>query len=138
MMKFFKFLIVGTVFGIILTKAEVISWYRIQEMFLFDSFHMYGIIGSAVIIGMIIVKVVKKFKLKSIEGTPIVIKPKDQRLVKAIIGGTCFGIGWAMVGACPGPVYVLIGNGFSVFIVVLISALVGKFTYGLLKNRLPH
>ena len=137
-MKNARYLITGILFGIILTKSEVISWYRIQEMFLFDSFHMYGVIGSAIVTGIIITQIIKLLKLKSIYGNEIIIKPKDKRLVKTIIGGTIFGMGWAMTGACPGPVYILIGNGFAVFVAVLISALLGTLTYGLLSSKLPH
>jgi len=137
-MKNAKFFITGILFGIILTKSEVISWYRIQEMFLFDSFHMYGVIGSAIVTGILITQCIKLLKLKSIDGNEINIKPKDKRLVKTIIGGTIFGMGWAMTGACPGPVYILIGNGFAVFVAVLISALLGTLTYGLLSSKLPH
>lgn len=137
-MKNAKFLITGILFGIILTKSEVISWYRIQEMFLFDSFHMYGVIGSAIVTGILITQSIKLLKIKSIDGNEITIKPKDKRLVKTILGGTIFGMGWAMTGACPGPVYILIGNGFTVFVAVLLSALLGTLTYGLLSSKLPH
>lgn len=137
-MKNIKFLFAGILFGIVLTKAEVISWYRIQEMFLFDSFHMYGVIGSAVVMGIIITQIIKRTKLKSIEGNEITIKPKDKQLIKSILGGTIFGMGWAMTGACPGPLYILVGNGFTVFVVVLLSALAGTFVYGLVRNKLPH
>ena len=137
-MKNVKFLFAGILFGIVLTKSEVISWYRIQEMFLFDSFHMYGVIGSAVVVGIFITQLIKRAKLRSIEGNEIVIKPKNMQLMKSILGGTIFGMGWAMTGACPGPLYILVGNGFSVFVVVLLSALAGTFVYGLVRNKLPH
>ncbi|MDH5367459.1 MAG: YeeE/YedE family protein [Cyclobacteriaceae bacterium] len=137
-MKNIKFLFAGILFGIVLTKSEVISWYRIQEMFLFDNFHMYGVIGSAITVGIIITQLIKRTKLKSIEGTEIVIKPKDKQFIKSILGGTIFGMGWAMTGACPGPLYILVGNGFTVFVVVLLGAVMGTFVYGLLRNRLPH
>jgi len=137
-MKFIKYLLTGILFGIILTKGEVISWYRIQEMFLFDSFHMYGVIGSAVVMGAIMIFIIKNKELKSIKGTKITIGDKERGFARYIIGGIIFGLGWSMTGACPGPIYVLIGNGFSVFIVVLLSALFGTFTYGLLKDKLPH
>ena len=137
-MKLLRFLLVGVLFGVILTKSEVVSWYRIQEMFLFDSIHMYAVIGSAVVISMLITQFIKKKKVRSVEGTPIQIKPKDTRLLRVIFGGIIFGMGWAMTGACPGPVYALIGNGYSVYILVLISALFGTLTYGMLRHKLPH
>jgi uncharacterized protein len=136
--KFLKYLIYGIFFGIILSKAEVISWYRIQEMFLFDNFHMYGVIGTAVCLGALSVALIKKFKAKDIEGNPIVFKDKEMRKYSYIVGGTIFGLGWALTGACPGPMYILVGQGYWVFILVIISALFGTFTYGALKNRLPH
>ena len=137
-MKAIKYLITGILFGIVLTKGEVISWYRIQEMFLFDSFHMYGVIGSAVILGAIVIYFVKKKELKSIKGSTIHLADKDIGFTRYIVGGTIFGLGWALTGACPGPIFILIGNGFSVFVVVLISALLGTFVYGMLKSKLPH
>ena len=137
-MKYFKFFTVGIFFGIVLTKAEVISWYRIYEMFRFESFHMYGVIGSAVVLGIIITTVIKKNGLKNINGDPIIIKPKPKATFKPLIGGTIFGLGWALTGACPGPIYILIGNGFLVFIVVLASAIVGALVYGMLAHRLPQ
>ena len=132
-----KFIIYGIVFGIILTKAEVISWFRIQEMFRFQSFHMYGIIGSAVVIGAISIIFLKRFKVKSINGEEIIFpsKPYNKGL---LIGGSAFGLGWALTGACPGPIFAIIGNGYSVFIVTLIFALLGAWVYGLLKEKLPH
>lgn len=137
-MKNILFLILGLFFGIILTKSEVISWFRIQEMFRFDSFHMYGVIGSAVILGAILVQLVKRFKLQSIEGEKITIKEKAPVYKSALIGGIIFGLGWALTGACPGPIYSLIGGGYSVYIVVLIAAVFGALLYGLLRPRLPH
>lgn len=137
-MKAIKYLITGILFGIVLTKGEVISWYRIQEMFLFDSFHMYGVIGSAVILGVVMIYFIKKKEMKSLKGSMIHIIDKDRGIARYIIGGTIFGFGWALTGACPGPIFILIGNGFSVFIVVLLSAILGTFTYGMLKNKLPH
>ena len=137
-MKYISYLSIGTLFGIIMTKSQAISWYRIYEMFRFDSFHMYGIIGSAVTLGIIGVALIKKYKLKSTEGTPIVFNPKKMSIPRYLIGGTIFGLGWAMAGACPGPIYTLIGTGYSVILVVLLSALLGTFTYGILRKRLPH
>ena len=124
-------------FGIVLTKAEVISWFRIQEMFRFQSFHMYGIIGSAVAIGAVSVFLIKKFKIKTISGEEVKIEPK--KFHKGFfIGGVLFGLGWAMTGACPGPLFALAGNGYSVIVVAIASALLGTFTYGILKDKLPH
>lgn len=136
-MKTIKFLVLGFLFGIILIKAEVVSWFRIQEMFRFQSFHMYGIIGSAVVIGMISIWLIKKFNIKTISGEDIMIIPKLYTKGN-IFGGLIFGLGWAMTGACPGPLYALIGSGSLVIIVVLISAILGTYTYGVLKDKLPH
>lgn len=138
MIKFIKYLILGVIFGIVLTKAEVVSWYRIYEMFRFQSFHMYGVIGSSVVIGVILIQIIKRFNLKSIDGQPVEIAPKERGFRRYIFGGIIFGLGWAMTGACPGPMFILLGNGVSVFAIVIISALLGTYCYGLLKNRLPH
>ena len=133
-----KFLLLGVFFGIVMAKAQVISWFRIYEMFRFEAFHMYGIIGSAVVLGVIIVQFIKHSNLKSIDGTIITIEPKPKTYKASIFGGILFGLGWALVGACPGPIYVLIGAGFYGFIIVLLSALFGTFCYGLVKEKLPH
>lgn len=137
-MKYFKFLALGIVFGIVLSKTEVISWYRIYEMFKFDSFHMYGVIGSAVVLGIIFVQVIKRFHLKSIQGREITFTPKNRSIPRYLIGGIIFGFGWAMTGACPGPMFTLVGYGLGVFLVVIASAVLGTFTYGLIKDKLPH
>lgn len=137
-MKFLKFVFSGILFGIILTKSEVISWYRIYEMFRFESFHMYGVIGSAVFLGIIGIAIIKKYRLKNIDGNPIIVIPKEKKVIKPLLGGIIFGLGWALTGACPGPIYILIGNGFSTFIIVLISAILGTFVYGLVMNKLPQ
>jgi len=137
-MKYFKFLIVGFLFGIILLKSEAVSWYRIYEMFHFQSFHMYGIIGVAVVVGILGLQLIKKIRLNSIEGNPIRIEPKDKKFKKYIIGGIFFGLGWGLVGTCPGPIFVLIGAGFYPVIIVLFGALLGTFIYGLVRNKLPH
>ena len=138
MKKYMSYLSIGVLFGIIMTKSQAISWYRIYEMFRFDAFHMYGIIGSAVVLGVISVALIKKFSVKSTEGTPITFTRKNMSIPRYLIGGTIFGLGWAMAGACPGPIYTLLGNGYSVILVVLASALLGTFTYGLLRSKLPH
>ncbi|MEQ8239559.1 MAG: YeeE/YedE thiosulfate transporter family protein [Cyclobacteriaceae bacterium] len=137
-MKNIKFLFVGIIFGIVLTKSEVISWYRIYEMFRFESFHMYGVIGSAVILGIVLVQSIKRFKLRDIAGNPIVIQEKAKLFWPPLIGGIIFGLGWALTGACPGPIYILIGNGFLSFIVVFLSAVAGTFVYGLVMQYLPR
>lgn len=132
-----KFLIAGIAFGILLVKAEVVSWYRIQEMFRFQSFHMYGVIGSAVAVGMIAVFMIKRFRIKTIQGTAIELPQKPFHKGN-VYGGLLFGFGWAMTGACPGPLFALIGSGFYVITVVLLSAIAGTWVYGLIRDRLPH
>ena len=136
-MKYLKFIFIGIFFGIVLTKSEAVSWFRIPEMFRLESFHMYGLMGSAVATGMISVFVIRKFKLKTISGEQVIIQPKKYHK-GLFIGGIIFGLGWAMTGACPGPLFALIGNGYTVFIAATISAVIGTFTYGIIKNKLPH
>lgn len=137
-MKFIKFLLVGIVFGIVLTKSEAVSWYRIYEMFHFQSFHMFGIIGVAVVTGVIGIQVIKRNNVKDITGQPIVIPDKEKGFTGYIVGGALFGLGWGLVGTCPGPIYILIGAGFWGIGVVLLGALLGTYFYGLIKNKLPH
>ncbi|HEX5171961.1 MAG TPA: DUF6691 family protein [Cyclobacteriaceae bacterium] len=133
----FKYLFVGVFFGIVLVKSEVISWFRIQEMFRFQSFHMYGVIGSAIVTGMLSIWFIKKFKVKTIYGEPIELFKK--RFNKGnVIGGLLFGFGWALTGACPGPLFAQIGTGVWVTIVTLLSAIAGTWVYGLIRNKLPH
>src|SRR5579871_1024354 len=132
-----KYFFVGVLFGIILVKAEIISWFRIQEMFRFQSFHMYGVIGSAVVVGIISVWLIKKFKVKTIYGEPIEFHPKQFNKGQ-IFGGLLFGFGWALTGACPGPLFAQIGAGFTVVIVGLFSAVAGTWFYGLIREKLPH
>lgn len=132
-----KYLLVGTLFGIIFVKSEVISWFRIQEMFRLQSFHMYGIIGSAVLVGMISVWLIKRFDIKTINGEPIHIAPKKFNKGQ-IYGGLIFGFGWAITGACPGPLFAQIGTGATVVTVTLLSAIAGTWFYGYLRERLPH
>jgi uncharacterized membrane protein YedE/YeeE len=133
-----RYLFAGLLFGIVLTKAEIISWYRIYEMFHFDSFHMYGIIGSAILIGIVGIRAIKKLGFKSIDGNPINIPDKNMSITRYLAGGIIFGLGWALAGACPGPVYILIGNGFTVMLFVLAMGLLGTYTYGALRDKLPH
>jgi uncharacterized membrane protein YedE/YeeE len=137
-MKLIKFLLLGTVFGIIMTKSEAVSWYRIQEMFRFQSFHMYGIIGTAVVLGVIGVALIKKFKFRDFHGNPITFYPKEKSIARYLAGGTIFGLGWALTGACPGPMVVNIGYGYLAMIVVFLFAVIGTFLYGVIKDRLPH
>lgn len=137
-MRLLRFLIIGVLFGIIMTKSEAISWYRIQEMFRFQAFHMYGIIGSALAIAVVAVQLIKRYQLRTLEGQPIVFKDKEKSIARYLFGGTIFGLGWALSGACPGPMYTLLGNGFLVFLVVIFSATLGTYVYGLLKHKLPH
>lgn len=137
-MKLVKFLVLGFLFGIILVKAEVLSWFRIHEMFHFQSFHMYGIMGSAMAVGMLSVWLIRKFRIKTIDGKTIEIKPKEWQWKSNLTGGIIFGLGWGLTGACPGPIYALIGSGMLVFVVVLFAALLGTLVYGLVKEKLPH
>jgi uncharacterized membrane protein YedE/YeeE len=132
-----KYLIVGISFGFIFVKAEIVSWFRIQEMFRFQSFHMYGVIGSAVIVGMISVWIIKKFKVKSIQGEPIVIQDKTFNKGQ-IYGALIFGFGWALTGACPGPLFAQIGTGATVISITLLSAILGTWVYGYFRDKLPH
>jgi uncharacterized protein len=133
------YLIIGVYFGIVFTKSEVISWFRIQEMFRFQSFHMYGIIGSAVVVAMISVQLIKRFKMKDMDGEVINIPPKELGSgTRYWLGGTIFGLGWALTGACPGPMFALVGNGVTVMLVTIVAAVAGTFAYGVLRPKLPH
>ncbi len=136
-LSYAKYLLMGIFFGIVLVKSEVISWYRIQEMFRLQSFHMYGVMGSAVVTGIISVWLIKKFNIKTFQGKPVVI-PEKKFSRGQIYGGLIFGFGWAITGACPGPLYALVSSGFSVIIVTLLSAIAGTWVYGLLREKLPH
>lgn len=138
-MNYLKYLLVGVLFGFVLTKSEVISWFRIQEMFRFQDFHLYGVIGSAILVGMISIQIIKRFNLKDKEGNPISIPDKDPTQKKRyIIGGTLFGFGWAFTGACPAPLFALVGSGITVFIVPILAALAGTYVYGAFRESLPH
>ena len=137
-MKFFKYLLVGFVFGIVLTKAEAVSWYRIYEMFQFQSFHMYGIIMTAIAVGVIGIQIIKRNKLKDIDGNLLIVQDKEKGNARYWIGGTLFGLGWAMVGACPGPIFIMLGAGFMSLGLLLIGAIFGTFLYGVIKDKLPH
>ena len=136
-MNYLKYLMLGTLFGILITKTEVISWFRIQEMFRFQSFHMYGVIGSAVLVGAVSIQLIKRNHLKSLAGEPIVIA--DKKFNQGIwIGGFLFGVGWALTGACPGPIFAQLGSGSGAAAVMLLAALAGTWTYSALRDKLPY
>ncbi|AIN74539.1 YeeE/YedE family protein [Flavobacterium psychrophilum] len=137
-MKLLKYLAVGFLFGLVLTKSEAVSWYRIYEMFMFQSFHMYGIIGVAITTGIIGIQIMKRNNLKDINGLPIEIIDKEKGSFRYWIGGLIFGLGWALVGSCPGPIFILIGAGFMSVGIILVGALLGTFLYGVIKDKLPH
>ena len=136
-MKNSVYVLVGILFGVLLYKSEAVSWYRIQEMFMFKSFHMYGIIGSAVFVGAASLYVLKKIKAKSLEGE--LIQVADKKMSSAnILGGIIYGLGWGLIGTCPGPIYILIGSGYTFMFIVLFSALVGTWVYSSMREKLPH
>jgi hypothetical protein len=137
-MKYLRFLLVGVVFGIVMAKSEAFSWYRIQEMFRFQSFHMYGIIGVAVVLGVTGVALIKKLGLRDFSGNPIAFHPKEKSVARYLIGGTLFGLGWALAGACPGPMVVNVGYGYLSLLLVFAASVLGTFFYGLVKDYLPH
>ena len=137
-MKALKFILVGLLFGIVMAKSEAISWYRIQEMFRFQAFHMYGIIGTAVTLGIVFVQFIKRLNIRDSEGNPIVFHPKAHSIPRYLIGGIIFGLGWALSGACPGPMVVNVGYGYSVMLVVIAGAILGTYLYGILRDKLPH
>lgn len=137
-MRNILFLIVGVFFGILMFKSEAASWFRIYEMFNFQSFHMFGLMGSALVTGVILVQLIKRKKLKDIDNKSIVIADKDKSITRYIVGGVIFGLGWALAGACPGPMFVLIGAGYLPMLLVIGSAIAGTWIYGLLKDKLPH
>jgi uncharacterized membrane protein YedE/YeeE len=132
-----KYLFIGIAFGIVFVKGEIISWFRIQEMFRFQSFHMYGVIGSAIAVGMLSILIIKKFNIKTLSGEKIEIARKKFDKGQ-IYGGLIFGFGWAITGACPGPLYAQIGIGATVIVVTLLSAIFGTWVYGKLDSKLPH
>ena len=137
-MKLFGFLIVGFIFGIVLTKAEAVSWYRIYEMFMFQSFHMYGIIMVAITTGVIGIQLINRKEIKDFKGNPIMIVEKEKGFARYMVGGILFGLGWGLVGCCPGPIFILLGTGIYSIGIVLFGALIGTYIYGLLKDLLPH
>ena len=137
-MKTLIYLFIGILLGITMFKSEAASWFRIYEMFKFESFHMYGIIGTALAVGLLVVQVIKRYKIKSFYGEPITFFPKEKSIRRYLIGGIIFGLGWALAGACPGPMFTLAGAGYAPILVVIVASLLGTFLYGLLKDKLPH
>lgn len=137
-MKNIVYLLIGTFFGIVMYKSEAASWFRIYEMFQFQSIHMYGLMGSALAVGIIIVQYIKRNKVKDVNGNRIVIADKDKSISRYLIGGILFGLGWALAGACPGPMFVMTGAGYFPILVVILGAVLGTWLYGLIKNKLPH
>ncbi len=137
-MKNLVYLTIGTFFGILMYKSEAASWFRIYEMFNFQSIHMYGLMGSALVVGIIVVQIIKRKKIKDINGEPIIIPDKEKSFKKSLFGGIIFGLGWALAGACPGPMFVLTGAGYFPILVVILGAIAGTWLYGLIKDKLPH
>lgn len=137
-MRQLLFLFIGIIFGITMYKSEAASWFRIYEMFQFKSFHMYGIIGSALAIGVLMIQLIKRYKIKSVFGETIIIPNKDKSFSRYAYGGIIFGLGWGLAGACPGPIFTLIGAGFYSILVVLFFAVLGTWVYGRIANKLPH
>ena len=135
---YLPYLFAGVLFGFVAVRSEIISWYRIQEMFRFDSFHMYGVIGSAVLVAALSVWLMKRFETKTVRGEDITFAPKATPYTRYIVGGTIFGLGWALTGACPGPILALIGAGLPAFLVVLLGAILGTYVYGMVRETLPH
>ncbi|CAN5302653.1 YeeE/YedE thiosulfate transporter family protein [soil metagenome] len=137
-MRTFGYLFIGIFFGIVMYKSEAASWFRIYEMFQFQSFHMYGIMGSALLLGILGTQVIKKKRTNSFFGEPIKISPKEKGFTRYMVGGVIFGLGWALAGACPGPIYTLIGAGYVSIVIVFLAALLGAFIYGISRKNLPH
>jgi len=137
-MKHLKYIIAGIIFGIVMSKSQALSWYRIQEMFRFQSFQMYGIIITAIILGICAVYVIKRFNIHDSVEKPILFYDKDKGWKRYLFGGSIFGLGWALTGTCPGPMFVNLGQGYLVMIVVILGALLGTYCYGLIKDKLPH
>jgi uncharacterized membrane protein YedE/YeeE len=137
-MRRLYYLFTGIFFGIVLYKSEAASWFRIYEMFRFEAFHMYGIIGTALVFGIVLIQLVKRNSFRSFFGEQIYFYPKDKSVVRYLYGGILFGLGWALAGACPGPMFTLAGAGYLPILLVILSAIVGTFCYGLLRGKLPH
>ena len=137
-MRYLTYLLIGICFGIVMTKSEAVSWFRIQEMFRFESFHMYGIMGTAVVVGAIGIAVAKRLGWKTVDGHDWKLNPKDFTVPRYLLGGTVFGLGWALTGACPGPMFTLLGQGVWAIGIVILFSVLGTFVYGLLRPVLPH
>jgi len=137
-MKSLKYIFPGILFGIVMTKSEAVSWFRIQEMFRFESFHMYGIIGTAVILATLMTFYMKKIGAQNVNGSEITFEPKNMSIPRYLFGGIIFGLGWAMTGACPGPMFTLVGHGVWPIILVIASSVLGTYVYGVVRDRLPH
>lgn len=137
-MRYITYLAIGIFFGIIMFKSEAASWFRIYEMFQFGSFHMYGIIGSALVLGVIGIQLIKRKDIKPVDGSDMSLQPKEKGVTRYLIGGIIFGLGWALAGACPGPMYVLAGAGYASILIVIVGALLGTLLYGVVKKKLPH
>ena len=137
-MRTLIYLFIGILFGITIFKSEAASWFRIYEMFKFESFHMYGIIGSALVLGVIVIQSIKRFNIKSFFGEKINFNPKAKSFSRYMFGGIIFGLGWALAGACPGPMFTLVGAGYIPILIVIAASIVGTFLYGLLRDKLPH
>jgi uncharacterized membrane protein YedE/YeeE len=137
-MKYLKYVAAGLIFGIVLIKSEAVSWFRIQEMFRFQSFHMYGIIGSAITVGIVSIQLIKFFKLKTFDNQAIDLSTNPPKKFNTLVGGIFFGFGWALVGGCPGPFYALVGAGKIIYLLPIAGLLLGTLVYGLIKNKLPH
>lgn len=137
-MRSLIYILLGLIFGVVMYKSETASWFRIYEMFRFESFHMYGFIGSALVVGLIGIWWMKKSEAKDVEGKKIEIPKKDKSIARYLIGGIFFGLGWALVGACPGPIFVLLGSGYFSMIIVIMGALLGTYLYGIIRKKIPH
>lgn len=138
-MMYFRYVLIGFAFGFVLMKSEAISWFRIQEMFRFQAFHMFGILGCAVVTAGIAFRLLQWLGVRSLDGQSIGLEPKAMGSgARYAIGGTCFGLGWALIGACPGPLFALLGAGIGVMAVAIVAALAGTWTYAMLRERLPH
>ena len=137
-MRTLGYLFAGLLLGVTMFKSEAASWFRIFEMFQFKAFHMYGIIGTAVILGVIVVYLIKKLRVKSVNGNTIAFQPKDMSIARYLIGGLIFGLGWGLAGACPGPMFTLLGAGYPSLLIVIVFAVLGTFIYGVIKHKLPH
>lgn len=137
-MRYTLFILLGIVFGIVMYKAEAASWFRIYEMFSFQSFHMYGFIGTALVIGIVGLQIIKRRQVRDIDGRAITLPPKQKSLSRYLIGGIAFGMGWALVGACPGPIFVLLGSGLYAMLIIIAFAILGTYVYGIIRSKLPH